>query len=40
MPVAVILLASTLAMVFGSLLGPEPEPELVQRFFPSGDEPS
>jgi len=40
MPVAIILLASTLAMILGSLLGPEPEPELVQRFFPSQNESS
>ncbi len=40
MPVAVILLASTLAMIVGSLLGPEPEPELIQRFFRSRDESS
>lgn len=40
MPVAIILLASTLAMIVGSLLGPKPEPELIQRFFRSRDESS
>lgn len=35
MPVAVILLASTLAMVVGSLLGPKLDDEWVERFIPS-----
>lgn len=33
MPVAVILAASSLAMVLGSLTGPAPEPDHVRRFF-------
>ena len=40
MPVAAILLASTLAMVLGSLVGPVPDQELTQRFFPTQDETS
>jgi SSS family solute:Na+ symporter len=40
MPVAIILLASTLAMIVGSLLGPQPEPELIERFFPTREESS
>lgn len=34
MPVAVILAASTLGMFVGSLAGPAPDVEVVQRFFP------
>jgi len=34
MPVAVILAASTLAMIAGSLIGPAPDVESVERFFP------
>jgi hypothetical protein len=35
MPVAVIVIASSLAMVGGSLLSPPPSDALVRRFFPS-----
>ena len=35
MPVAILLLTSSAAMVVGSLLGPPPDPELVDRFFPA-----
>ena len=34
MPVVLIVLASTAAMVFGSLLAPTPDPGSVERFFP------
>ena len=34
MPIAVILPASTVALIVGTLLGPEPQQELVDRFFP------
>ena len=37
MPVAVILAASAVAMVVGSLLTRPPEPAVVRRFFPSHD---
>lgn len=33
MPIAVILPASALAMIAGSLLGPRPQEELIERFF-------
>jgi SSS family solute:Na+ symporter len=35
MPVSVLVVASSLAMIFGSLLGPSPEAERVLRFFPT-----
>jgi SSS family solute:Na+ symporter len=37
MPVGVILLASSMAMIVGSLVGPEPELDLTRRFFPVQD---
>jgi hypothetical protein len=35
MPVVPIVLASTAAIVLGSLLGPVPDPEATERFFPT-----